>query len=187
MLVNNIFFALWFLFPAAASNVAPIISAHIPFLKKYDAPIDGGRKFRGHALLGSHKTWRGIISGIIVSTIFLFVQQILVSHFQWAYDLTIPYVDYSTLPLFLLGPLFAIGALGGDALESFFKRQINIESGGSWLFFDQIDYVVGALLISLPFVILPAIEYVWLLLIWFGLHFIASYVGWLVGLKERPI
>lgn len=183
---NDILFALWFLLPAAAANVAPILSAAIPLLKRWDAPIDGGRTLRGKEVLGAHKTWRGLVSGMIVATVVLWAQQALVSHTSWAHSITSG-VDYASLPTLLLGPLFAIGALGGDALESFFKRQRGIKSGGTWVPFDQVDYIIGALLVSLPFVVLSPSRYVWALVIWFLMHLFASYVGWLVGLKKQPI
>jgi len=83
--------------------------------------------------------------------------------------------------------LFAIGALGGDAIESFFKRQRNIKSGGSWVPFDQLDYIIGSVLVSLFFVILTPMQYVWIFIVWFILHLLASYLGYLVGLKKDPI
>lgn len=183
---HDILFALWFLLPAAAANVAPILSAAIPFLKQWNAPIDGGRTFRGKELFGSHKTWRGLISGMIVATAVLWIQQMLVGHTEWAHYIA-DGVNYASLPTLLLGPLFAVGALGGDALESFFKRQRGIKSGGTWVPFDQIDYIIGALLVSLPFVILSPSRYIWALVIWFLMHLFASYVGWRVGLKKQPI
>jgi CDP-2,3-bis-(O-geranylgeranyl)-sn-glycerol synthase len=185
-MLQDILFALWFLLPAAAANAIPIFAAAIPFLKKYDAPIDGGKTWRGHALLGPHKTWRGIISGIIIATFVLWIQQLLAANFSWT-ELVTGHVDYATLPTLILGPLFAIGALGGDAIESFFKRQRNIQSGGSWVPFDQLDYIIGSVLVSLFFVILTPMQYVWIFIVWFLTHLLASYIGYLLGLKKAPI
>ena len=185
-MLQDILFAIWFLLPAAAANMAPIFAAAIPALKKYDAPIDGGKKWRGHEILGPHKTWRGIISGIIIATLVLWVQQLLATNFAWTQFVT-DGVDYATLPVLILGPLFAIGALGGDAIESFFKRQRNIKSGGSWVPFDQLDYIIGSVFVSLFFVILTPVQYLWIFIIWFVLHLLASYIGYLVGLKKDPI
>ena len=67
-MIQDVLFAIWFLLPAAVSNAVPIFAAAIPALKKFDAPIDAGKTWRGHELLGPHKTWRGIIAGIIVAT-----------------------------------------------------------------------------------------------------------------------
>lgn len=185
-MLEDIVTAIWFLLPAAVANVVPIFSAAIPGLRRWNAPIDGGRTFRGHELLGSHKTWRGLISGIIAATITLWLQQVAVEHTVWLRELT-SNIDYASLPTLLLGPLFAIGALGGDAVESFFKRQRDIKSGHAWVPFDQIDYIIGAVIVTLPFVILTPLQYLWIIAIWFGVHLLASYLGWLVGLKKDPI
>jgi len=185
-MLQDILFALWFLFPAAASNAAPVFSAKIPFLKKFDAPIDGGKKLFGHRIFGAHKTWRGIISGIVVATFILWIQQILFANFEWARFVS-GGVDYAMLPLFILGPLFAIGALGGDAIESFFKRQQGIKSGGKWIPFDQLDYIIGSVIVSLFFVILTPVQYFLIFVVWFIGHILASFIGYKLGLKDEPI
>ncbi|MDB5162656.1 MAG: hypothetical protein JWN28_263 [Candidatus Saccharibacteria bacterium] len=185
-MLQDILFAIWFLLPAAAANMIPIFAAAIPALKKYDAPIDGGRTWRGHELLGPHKTWRGIIAGIIIATFVLWLQQYLAANYDWARAIT-DGIDYTSLPVLILGPLFAIGALGGDAIESFFKRQRNIKSGGSWVPFDQLDYIIGSVFVTLFFVILTPMQYLWIFIIWFVMHLVASYIGYLLGLKKDPI
>lgn len=185
-MVQDLLFAIWFLLPAAIANASPIFAAAIPGLKKFNAPIDGGKKWRGHDLLGPHKTWRGIITGIIVSTLVLWIQVLLAGEFEWVHYLTSG-VDYSSLPVLILGPLFALGALGGDAIESFFKRQKNIKSGGKWIPFDQLDYIIGSVIVSLFFVILSPIQYLFIFLIWFVMHILASFTGYKLGLKKDPI
>lgn len=184
--MQNILFALWFLLPAALANAAPVFAAAIPPLKKYDAPIDGGKKWQGRELLGPHKTWRGIGAGIIVSTAVLQLQVWLVEHAEWAQNIA-GEVQYGSLPVLLLGPMFAIGALGGDAIESFFKRQLNIKSGRAWVPFDQLDYIAGSVIVSLFFVILSPIQYVWIFVVWFIAHIVASYTGYKLKLKKAPI
>jgi CDP-2,3-bis-(O-geranylgeranyl)-sn-glycerol synthase len=185
-MLKEILFALWFFLPAAMANVTPILVAPIPGLHKLNAPMDSGRSFRGKRILGSHKTWRGLVSGVILSTVTLWLQQWAVAHYGWAQTLTSS-VDYAHLPTILLGVLFAVGALGGDALESFFKRQRGTPPGQGWFPWDQLDYIIGASLASLPFVALSPVQYGILIALWFVVHLVASYVGWLLHLKERPI
>lgn len=185
-MLQDIAFALWFLLPAAVANMVPILSAAIPGLKKWNTPIDGGRTFRGHAVLGPHKTWRGLVSGMVAATIVLWLQQFAFAHTDWA-KFAAGDVDYLTLPILALGPLFAVGALGGDAVESFFKRQRGIKSGGTWVPFDQLDYIIGSILISLLVVIASPLEYLWMIVIWFVVHLLSTYTGWLLGLKRDPI
>lgn len=185
-MLQDILFGAWFMLPAAVANAAPVFSAAAPLLKPFDAPLDGGATFRGKRLFGEHKTWRGLISGIVAATLVLWLQQYLVAHIDWA-QAAAQQVDYAALSVLLVGPIFAIGALGGDAIKSFFKRQCNIESGKSWFPFDQIDYIIGTILVSLTFVVLTPMQYVGMCLFWFVGHLIASYIGYLLGLKKDPI
>jgi CDP-2,3-bis-(O-geranylgeranyl)-sn-glycerol synthase len=184
--VKELLFAIWFFMPAGFANAAPIFSAKIPGLRQLNAPMDFGKTYRGQRIFGSHKTWRGLISGVIMATVVLAVQQYLVRNYAWAANLTSD-VDYASLPLFVLGPLFALGALGGDAIESFFKRQHHVPPGQGWFPFDQLDYIIGGALVTAPFVHLSVREYVLLILFWLAAHIISSYVGYLLKLKERPI
>jgi CDP-2,3-bis-(O-geranylgeranyl)-sn-glycerol synthase len=185
-MLDDVLFALWFFLPAAMANVIPILVAPLPGLKNWNAPIDGGLLFRGKRVFGSHKTWRGLIAGVIMATLILALQQWAVMEWSWARDLT-AHVDYRHLPTLIVGPLFGIGAIAGDAIESFFKRQRGIEPGHGWFPFDQIDYIIGASVATAPFVILTLTQYVWLILLWLVVHLVSSYIGWLIGLKERPI
>lgn len=164
----------------------PIVAAKVPGLRKYNAPIDMGMTFRGKRVFGAHKTWRGLVSGIIIATLALWGQQELIGHSAWLREWT-SQVNYLTLPLWIVGPLFGIGALGGDAIESFFKRQRGVAPGRGWFPFDQTDYIIGGALLTAPFIQLRFWQYVQLLVIWLVVHLIASYIGYLLHLKERPI
>lgn len=185
-MIHDLLFAIWFFLPAAIANAAPVFSAAIPLLKRFDAPIDGGATFRGKRVLGDHKTWRGVLSGIFAATLVVWGQQLAVQHFEWAKLLSNRY-DYLALPALLVGILFTIGALGGDAAKSFFKRQLGIASGTSWFPFDQLDYIIGSLLVMLPVALLTPPQYAWVFLVWFVAHLAASYAGYLMGLKDAPI
>lgn len=184
-MLNDIGFALWFLLPGALANVAPILAAHTPYLRRFSYPIDGGKMWHGKRILGSHKTWRGIVSGVLVSSLVFFWQINAVEMYGWAATLAGP-IDYSALPL-ILGPLLGLGALGGDALESLVKRQLDIAPGTKWVPFDQIDYILGSIIVTLPFALVSARYYFWMLVVWFVSHLVASYIGWLLKLKDRPI
>lgn len=182
-MVKDLFFALWFFIPAWLANTMPVFAAKIP---GPNAPMDFGKTFRDHRVLGAHKTWRGLVSGVVAATIGLALQQLLVRHVVWAQTLTAQ-VDYRTLPTFILGPLFGVGVLGGDAIKSFFKRQIGIAPGHTWFPFDQIDYIVGALLATAPIVRLTLFEYTWLLIAGLVSQMLTVYIGYHIGLRERPI
>lgn len=185
-MLKELFFALWFFLPAGAANMIPIPVAAIPQLKRFDTPFDFGKTWRGKPIFGAHKTWRGLVAGIIFATIVLYLQQRLVAHSTWLQNWT-DQVDYAQLPTLVLGPLFAVGALGGDAIESFFKRRVGIAPGHGWFPFDQTDYIIGAAIVSIPFVSLSALQYVALVFFWLVASLAASAIGYLLGLKERPI
>jgi CDP-2,3-bis-(O-geranylgeranyl)-sn-glycerol synthase len=178
-------FAFWFLLPAAIANAAPVLAALLPYVRNWSQPMDFGYMWRGKRLLGPHKTWRGFISGVLTATLIFWLQQVCVRHFGWAAHL-VDGTGYAALP-FVLGPLFGVGALGGDAVKSFFKRLHGVEAGRHWIPFDQLDYIIGAMLISLPFIVLPVMAYAWMLVIWFGAHMLANYIGWRLGIREQPI
>jgi CDP-2,3-bis-(O-geranylgeranyl)-sn-glycerol synthase len=185
-MLKDLFFALWFFLPAAIANVVPILVVKIPGLHNLNAPIDGGLTFRGKRVLGPHKTWRGLAAGMIMATVTLWLQQLLVDHSPAIRHIT-SQVDYSVLPTLILGPLFGLGALGGDAIESFFKRQRGVAPGHGWFPFDQTDYIIGGAVATMPFVTLTLTQYLWLIILWLIVHMAASYIGWLLHLKERPI
>lgn len=185
-LLTDIFFALWFFLPAGIANMMPVFAAHWPGIKDWEYPVDFGKTWRGHRIFGSHKTWRGLITGIIFATLTLALQVWLARHNTWLADMT-DQVDYASLPILVLGPLFGFGALAGDCIESFFKRQVGREPGEGWFPFDQTDYIIGGAIATMPFVQLTVMQYAMLIIIWLVVHVVASYIGYLLGVKERPI
>jgi CDP-2,3-bis-(O-geranylgeranyl)-sn-glycerol synthase len=183
---NDILFALWFFLPAGAANVMPIFVAKMPFLRKFEAPMDFGKTYRGKRIFGAHKTWRGLISGIIAGTLTLWLQQHLFVESSWVRSFA-DAVDYPNLPTLLMGPMFAIGALGGDAIESFFKRQRGVAPGKGWFPFDQTDFIIGGAIATMPFVSLTIWQYAWLLILWLGVHVLSTIAGYFLRLKDSPI
>lgn len=185
-LAKDLFFALWFFLPAAIANMMPIFAAHWGFIKKYDYPMDCHKTFRGKRIFGDHKTVRGLIVGMIFSTLVLWLQQLAVVHIHFIASLTTQ-VNYTQLPVLVLGPIFGFAAIAGDAIESFFKRQIGIKPGDGWFPFDQLDYIVAAALATMPFVRLSWLQYLWLVLFWFATHIVSTIIGYKLGLKDKPI
>lgn len=185
-MIEQVIFALWFFLPAGLANMAPVIAAQLPGLRGLNAPLDFGAHWGGQRLFGEHKTWRGLVAGVIVATLALLLQQYLVRQFGW-FEHTVSTVRYLSMSPWLLGPAFAVGALGGDAVESFAKRRKRIPSGKAWLPYDLIDYVIGAMLFALPFVVFDWWVYAVVATIWTLVNFIVSYIGYRFGLKARPM
>lgn len=184
---NDILFALWFFLPAGIANVTPILAIKVPGLRHWNTPVDLGRYYNGKRLLGDHKTWRGIITGVLIGTLFIGFQAYLTDQSQWLQDLTNPFVNYDSTSILILGLLLSLGALAGDAFKSLLKRQVSVKSGESWFPYDQLDYIIGGLLLSLLYVSLPISIYLWVFVVWFGMHLIFSYIGYLLKLKPKPI
>ena len=181
-----ILFALWFFAPAGLANSAPLIANKIPFLRDLNTPLDFGKTYRGIRIFGDNKRVRGLLFGMLVSTIALYLQQYLYKNSSWAVEIS-QGVDYSALPVLLLGPLFGFGALAGDAIESFVKRRIGVKPGDLWFPFDQIDYIIGGLLASMLVIVLDLQQYTVVFVVWFVMHIIFTYIGYLLGVRDKPI
>lgn len=181
MIIEKILFVLWFFLPSGVANTAPIVAAKLPILSEWSAPLDFGLTFRGKRLFGDHKTIRGIIVGMISGIATVMLQQYIYATNQWVHSF-VP-VDYTALPILTFGLLVSIGPLAGDLVKSFFKRQMGFSPGASWVPFDQLDYIVGAIVATAFVVPLSFIEYVLSIIVWFLIHPVATAIGFATGLR----
>lgn len=184
--MNTLIFAIWFFIPAGVANAAPIIAAKIPGLSKLTAPLDFNIMFRGKRFFGEHKTWRGLIVGIIAAIAVVYLQQ-LINQQVFLEFIPVNAEEYLFNSPVLLGFLFGFGALMGDAIESFFKRQKPIAPGKAWFPFDQIDYIIGGCLATAALVQLSYAQYLTVFIVWFLMHLLFSYIGYLLNLKRSAI
>jgi CDP-2,3-bis-(O-geranylgeranyl)-sn-glycerol synthase len=157
--------ALYFFLPAYMSNMAPVILGKINIF-----PQNVNRK-----LFGKHKSWGGLLYGILLGTLTFYIQR-----FIPAGNLTL--IDYDRS--LLLGFLLASGAILGDLVKSLFKRRLNKKAGSQWFPFDQLDYVIGALLFTSIIYIPPLRVILTVLILAPGLHYGANYIGYRLGLKK---
>jgi CDP-2,3-bis-(O-geranylgeranyl)-sn-glycerol synthase len=128
---------LYFLLPAALANVMPVLIKRLCSCGFLATPMDFGVQYAGKPLLGKHKTWRGLVAGVLGGIFFAALQAMIG---PTRFDL----VDYQTSWL-AIGTLLGFGAILGDALKSAFKRRVGIVEGSPWVPFDQIDFTIGAL------------------------------------------
>lgn len=184
--MRQLLFALWFFLPAGLANAAPVFAARLPGLRHLNAPLDFGKSFRGKRILGKNKTWRGLLMGMLVATVVVWFQHWLAKYTPTASYISTE-VNYYFTDILWLGPLMGFGALIGDAVESFFKRLIGAEPGSSWFPFDQIDYILGGLLASVIIVRLSISAYAWVLGTWFFVHIVIVYIGYRLGIRDKPI
>lgn len=173
--MNDYIAAMLFFLPAGLANMTPPLANKIPWLNRWTAPMDFGKTWHGRRLLGDHKTWRGLVSGTIVGGI----SAIIISQLNAN--------TVVTISPFFAGILLGFGALAGDAMKSFFKRRRGAAPGKPWFPFDQIDYIIGALVLILPFVPLPFWVILTIFVAYFSLHLITAYLGYLLKLKDSPI
>lgn len=181
----NILALIWLFLPAGIANMAPIFVSKLPWLSGLNFPMDFYIQYKGKRLLGDHKTIRGMISGVFLGIITVWIQKELYGNSEFVR--TVSLLDYSAISALLLGTLLGAGALIGDAVESFFKRQMGIESGKSWFPYDQIDYIIGAAIFIVPIHTLRALEYVLLLITFFILHILFTFIGYNLKLKKDPL
>ena len=167
--------ALYFMLPAYTANLVPPLFRNVKFL---DYPLDFGARINGKRLLGDHKTWRGLLFGTLAGLIIFWLQQRFT-----APGSSLALFDYSAQPP-LLGFLLSFGALAGDAVKSFVKRQMGIAPGKPWYLFDQMDYVMGALLLG-SIIYTPSLSNIILLFaLSLGLTIIVKHIGYYIGVNK---
>lgn len=173
---------LWFFLPAYVANMAPPIAAHFGILEFLNKPVDFGKKFFDKEILGSHKTWRGLIVGVCAGFATYFIQVLLYKKSDFFASVSI--LDYQNINPWLFGILIPLGALCGDMIFSFFKRQLNIAPGESWMPFDQTDYVFGVMIFTAPFLNFEIRFWIWLLFLTFVLHILCNKLGYWLKISK---
>lgn len=167
--------ALLFFLPAGVANATPVVANKIPLINKWHTPVDFGLTWRKQRLLGNNKTWRGIFTGTLLAGLT-----------GWLlYPLINPAESRGVVVAISL--LMGFGALMGDAIESFIKRQRGVPAGHSWFPFDQIDYIIGGLLIIAPFANLSLQTLALIFVTYFVLHLLVAYIAYRTGFKDKPI
>lgn len=167
---NEIFHALYYIFPAYCANAAPVIFGG-------GKPIDFGKKFiDGRPIFGPNKTYRGLISGLLVGALVGYVQGIISPIYN---------LPGSSI---LRGFILSIGALIGDLVGSFLKRRLGLKPGAPLPVIDQISFVVFALIFSLaiePEAISP-LGAVLVIVLTAPIHVLVNVIAYLLRLKEKP-
>jgi CDP-2,3-bis-(O-geranylgeranyl)-sn-glycerol synthase len=173
--MNDWWQAFLFFLPAGVANATPVLANRIPLLNRWRTAMDLGWSWRGRRLVGNNKTWRGFVAGTACAGL--------------TAVLIYPLSNFSDrlLETLVIGLVLGAGALLGDAVESFAKRQLGITAGHSWFPFDQLDYIVGGLLLAWPLVHLDWTMVLMVLVLFFGLHLLVAYLAYLLGLKDKPI
>jgi CDP-2,3-bis-(O-geranylgeranyl)-sn-glycerol synthase len=154
--------ALKFIFPAYCANGTPVLAGG-------GTKIDFGKNFiDGKRIFGNNKTFRGFFFG-------------------WAVGLGVGLLECF---LFSFPIAFAVltpfGALLGDLTAAFIKRRLDIAPGGMLPIIDQIDFVVGAIVFSLPLALIGWEIAVTALVITPPIHLFTNFLAYKLKLKKNP-
>ena len=153
--------------------MAPVLFKKVDFL---NYAVDFNKKIGKKPILGKNKTFRGLFFGIILSIITVYLQKLI----------NIPsIVDYNTVNPLVLGFLLGFGALFGDLVKSFFKRQLNIQPGKPFIPFDQIDWILGAMVFALFYVKITFLQAASAVIIFGILHPFINILGFWLKLKKN--
>jgi CDP-2,3-bis-(O-geranylgeranyl)-sn-glycerol synthase len=154
--------ALIFIFPAYCANAIPVITGG-------GLPLDFGKNFfDGRPIFGKNKTFRGFFSGLAVGTTVGFVES--------------AYFDYPIA----FGLLLSLGALFGDLTGAFVKRRLGLSPGDLLPVVDQVDFIIGAILFSLPICLQTPELLITVFIVTIPIHLLTNFAAYKLGLKSNP-
>lgn len=161
----------WFL-PAYIANITSTLAGvlHLPFSQPLSVE-----------LFGRNKSVRGVYAGILAAMIVVYLQKMLQME---GVANAIRLIDYGAAHIWMLGLLMGTGTVLGDVVKSFFKRRLEKREGTPWVPFDQLDFVLGALLFTLPFYPMEWTPIVIVITLSPLLHFAVNVIGYFLGVKN---
>ena len=174
--------AIYFMLPAYVANLSGLAFGG-------GTPVEGGRECKdGRRLIGNGVTWKGFANGTILGTLVGAILGIIGTFFGDLSVLTSGIIDLPVYGSFVgglsLGFLMAFGALLGDAVGSFIKRRIGLQSGEPAPIMDQLDFVVGALVLSLLVVKISWEFFFIIAILTLILHLGSNMIAYLLGIKD---
>ncbi len=152
--------ALLFIGPAYFANAAPLVLGG-------GASLDGGRSLAdGRPIFGPHKTVRGVIAGIVVGTLIGLAESLVDPRLATA------------------GFMIALGAVLGDLLGAFVKRRLNVEPGKAFPVLDQLDFILGSVVLGYPFFQVGLISILLVVVVTPPIHLATNYGAYRLGIKK---
>lgn len=140
-------------------------------------PLDFHRTFSdGQPIFGKGKTWKGTGMGILIGTFTGFI----LGYFFPLFTTTVSneYVLYA----FLL----SLGAILGDVVGSFIKRRLKMKRGDPAHILDQLDFVVGGVLLSIMVSKPDWTGLILLIMITPFMHLAFNRIAYYIGIKSVP-
>lgn len=129
----------WIMLPAYLANPAAAI---IVKLTGTGIPIDFYKSIGDTRILGNGKTFKGFFFGVSFGIFVAIIQNLINIRFLNSYFVTFNLIAIFTLPF---------GSLLGDLIASFFKRRTGFKRGQAFPLLDQLDFVIGAGLLTYIF------------------------------------
>jgi CDP-2,3-bis-(O-geranylgeranyl)-sn-glycerol synthase len=156
--INWFLGTIWLFLPAYFANAAPV-------LLHGGGSLDSGRNWSdGKRILGDHKTLYGTIIGIVVGSLFGIIQGNL-----------------------LQGILFSVGAILGDLLFAFIKRRLGIQPGKSLPLWDQVGFIIVAILLGSLVEPRPTWQQdVAMIFTTIPVHYVSNLFAWGLSWKKEP-
>lgn len=197
-----------FVLPLWFGNAAPTILGGGP-------PIDGGRYWRdGKRILGDGKTirgfWMAVLVGIVVGSLLaLIISEIggiifddpplyLRLEYQTYYEYSFlnhissilnisNFFDDPVVLGALSGGVMSFGGMVGDMVGSFIKRRSGIPRGKTFIFLDQLGFLVLGMVLVFPIISWPISWLAFLVPITFLTHIAANLFGYFTGIQDDPL
>ena len=161
--LNDLLIAIYVAVPAYVANSTPVVLGG-------GAPIDRGREFvDGRRILGSNKTAKGFEYGLLFGSVAALAEAILFRNFL----------------LVLVGILASLGALLGDLFGAFLKRRLDIPPGHPLPVVDQLDFILGALVLTSPLLNITIDAVLILVIATVPIHLLSNAVAYMLRLKKR--
>jgi CDP-2,3-bis-(O-geranylgeranyl)-sn-glycerol synthase len=180
-MLNTIIQALYFFLPAYAANMMPVLLAKYKLLEFLNVPVDFNFKIGGKAITGTHKTYRGIIGGVLGAMAVVALQAWI--HDVWSQREVLYLFQYYLPSVLWLGFWMGLGEGLGDVVKSIVKRRIGIKSGGAFFPYDQLSFL-GALGLAFFYYVPPA-GHIWAIIIISPvIPVIANIIGYKIGWKK---
>jgi len=161
--LNDLLIAIYIAIPTYVANSTPVVLGG-------GAPIDRGREFvDGRRLLGTNKTVKGFAYGLLFGSVAGLAEAILFRNYL----------------LVLAGILASLGALLGDLFGAFLKRRLDILPGHPLPVVDQLDFVLGALVLTSPLLNITMGAVLILVIATVPIHLLSNAVAYMLRLKKR--
>ncbi|NOR59487.1 MAG: CDP-2,3-bis-(O-geranylgeranyl)-sn-glycerol synthase [Methanosarcinales archaeon] len=190
-LIDILAASIWLMLPAYIANPMAAVFGG-------GTPIDLGKYFPdGRRILGNGKTIRGLVAGTACGIVIGLIQIGLAPRLMASGVLDNWPMFYAALGAYSLSTLsivflMAFGSLLGDSGESFIKRRLDLERGAMFPVADQLDFVLGAWVLTYIFAAHWFNTYFsfWIIVTVLVatplLHLAANILGYLIKVKKEP-